>query len=203
MTRSCWSPPPPAPPWRRRTSSSIRPARLKFLKSAPTRAGRRLRACSRPSRSPTRRSTSASPTTAARSWPRRARRDPARSGGGALGLRALAGACSTCFDRTAPFAVTGLIAPPQLARGNRDEIVLIVNGRPVRDTAAHPDPDRGLPPAPGARPVPGRGAAPRAAAARGRRQRAPDQGLGPLPLPRARSRRCSTGRSTTRSGSSR
>jgi DNA mismatch repair protein MutL len=33
-----------------------------------------------------------------------------------------------------PFAVSGLIAPPQLARGNRDEIVLIVNGRPVRDT---------------------------------------------------------------------
>ena len=33
-----------------------------------------------------------------------------------------------------PFAVTGLIAPPQLARGNRDEIVLMVNGRPVRDT---------------------------------------------------------------------
>ncbi|HEX4995594.1 MAG TPA: DNA mismatch repair endonuclease MutL [Methylomirabilota bacterium] len=31
-------------------------------------------------------------------------------------------------------AVSGLIAPPQLARGNRDEIVLIVNGRPVRDT---------------------------------------------------------------------
>jgi DNA mismatch repair protein MutL len=30
--------------------------------------------------------------------------------------------------------VSGLIAPPQLARGNRDEIVLIVNGRPVRDT---------------------------------------------------------------------
>jgi DNA mismatch repair protein MutL len=33
-----------------------------------------------------------------------------------------------------PFAVSGLVAPPQLARGNRDEIVLIVNGRPVRDT---------------------------------------------------------------------
>jgi DNA mismatch repair protein MutL len=32
-----------------------------------------------------------------------------------------------------PLAVSGLIAPPQLSRGNRDEIVLIVNGRPVRD----------------------------------------------------------------------
>jgi DNA mismatch repair protein MutL len=31
-------------------------------------------------------------------------------------------------------AVSGLVAPPQLSRGNRDEIVLIVNGRPVRDT---------------------------------------------------------------------
>jgi DNA mismatch repair protein MutL len=33
-----------------------------------------------------------------------------------------------------PLAVSGLIAPPQLARGSRDEIVLIVNGRPVRDS---------------------------------------------------------------------
>ncbi|HSB43012.1 MAG TPA: DNA mismatch repair endonuclease MutL [Methylomirabilota bacterium] len=33
-----------------------------------------------------------------------------------------------------PLTVSGLIGPPQLARGNRDEIVLIVNGRPVRDT---------------------------------------------------------------------
>jgi DNA mismatch repair protein MutL len=31
--------------------------------------------------------------------------------------------------------VRGLISPPDLARGNRDEIVLIVNGRPVRDPA--------------------------------------------------------------------
>ena len=57
-----------------------------------------------------------------------------------------------------PLTVSGLIAPPQLSRGNRDEIVLIVNGRPVRDTAAHPDPDRGLPAAARPRPVPGRGA---------------------------------------------
>jgi DNA mismatch repair protein MutL len=33
-----------------------------------------------------------------------------------------------------PLAVSGLIGPPQLARGNRDGIVLIVNGRPVRDS---------------------------------------------------------------------
>ncbi|MGH7305268.1 MAG: DNA mismatch repair endonuclease MutL [Candidatus Rokuibacteriota bacterium] len=31
--------------------------------------------------------------------------------------------------------VRGLVSPPDLARGNRDEIVLIVNGRPVRDPA--------------------------------------------------------------------
>jgi DNA mismatch repair protein MutL len=31
--------------------------------------------------------------------------------------------------------VTGLAAPPQRARGNRDKITLIVNGRPVKDTA--------------------------------------------------------------------
>ena len=32
-------------------------------------------------------------------------------------------------------SVRGLISPPDLARGNRDEIVLTVNGRPVRDPA--------------------------------------------------------------------
>jgi len=31
--------------------------------------------------------------------------------------------------------VRGLVSPPDLARGNRDEIVVIVNGRPVRDPA--------------------------------------------------------------------
>ncbi len=30
--------------------------------------------------------------------------------------------------------VSGLVGPPQLARGRRDDITLIVNGRPVRDT---------------------------------------------------------------------
>ena len=36
--------------------------------------------------------------------------------------------------REGEVAVTGLVAPPQLARGNRDGITLLVNGRPVRDT---------------------------------------------------------------------
>jgi DNA mismatch repair protein MutL len=31
--------------------------------------------------------------------------------------------------------IVGLAGPPQLSRGNRDEITLIVNGRPVRDTS--------------------------------------------------------------------
>src|SRR5207247_3084891 len=30
--------------------------------------------------------------------------------------------------------VAGLVSPPALSRGARDEIVIIVNGRPVRDT---------------------------------------------------------------------
>jgi DNA mismatch repair protein MutL len=39
-------------------------------------------------------------------------------------------------DRTqGSVRVEGLVVPPQLARGNRDEMTLIVNGRPVRDTA--------------------------------------------------------------------
>jgi DNA mismatch repair protein MutL len=31
--------------------------------------------------------------------------------------------------------VTGLASPPELTRGNRDDVVLVVNGRPVRDPA--------------------------------------------------------------------
>src|SRR4030095_13756740 len=45
-----------------------------------------------------------------------------------------------------PLAVSGLVAPPQLARGNRDEIVLIVNGRAVRDTQLTQPPLDAYPP---------------------------------------------------------
>jgi DNA mismatch repair protein MutL len=45
-----------------------------------------------------------------------------------------AGRLLDVLRKDGPFAVSGLIAPPQLARGSRDEIALIVNGRPVRDT---------------------------------------------------------------------
>jgi DNA mismatch repair protein MutL len=45
-----------------------------------------------------------------------------------------AGKLVDVLRKDGPLAVSGLIAPPQLARGSRDEIVLIVNGRPVRDT---------------------------------------------------------------------
>jgi DNA mismatch repair protein MutL len=45
-----------------------------------------------------------------------------------------AGKLVDVLRKDGPLAVSGLIGPPQLARGNRDEIVLIVNGRPVRDT---------------------------------------------------------------------
>ena len=44
-----------------------------------------------------------------------------------------AGRLLDVLRKDGPLAVSGLIAPPQLARGSRDEIVLIVNGRPVRD----------------------------------------------------------------------
>jgi len=45
-----------------------------------------------------------------------------------------AGKLLEVLRKDGPLAVSGLVAPPQLARGNRDEIVLVVNGRPVRDT---------------------------------------------------------------------
>ena len=45
----------------------------------------------------------------------------------------LAGKLLPVDRKDGPLRVSGLVAPPQLARGNRDEITLIVNGRPVRD----------------------------------------------------------------------
>jgi DNA mismatch repair protein MutL len=46
----------------------------------------------------------------------------------------LAGKLLDVEGKDAGMQISGLITPPQLARGNRDEITLIVNGRPVRDT---------------------------------------------------------------------
>jgi DNA mismatch repair protein MutL len=46
----------------------------------------------------------------------------------------LAGQMLDVEGTTGGVTVSGLVAPPQSARGNRDGITLIVNGRPVRDT---------------------------------------------------------------------
>jgi DNA mismatch repair protein MutL len=53
---------------------------------------------------------------------------------GALRGFDLAGRMLDVDRREGGVAVGGLIVPPQLARGSRDAIVIIVNGRPVRDT---------------------------------------------------------------------
>jgi DNA mismatch repair protein MutL len=53
--------------------------------------------------------------------------------GALLGFE-LAGRMLEVEHRHGAVAISGLVAPPQLARGNRDEITLVVNGRPVRDT---------------------------------------------------------------------
>ena len=91
--------------------------------------------------------------------------------------------------------VSGLVAPPQLARGNRDEITLIVNGRPVRDTLLTQALIDALPAAAGARSVPGGRAPHRPAEPRSGRQCPSDQGVGALSLAApgpggASSRRC-------------
>ena len=158
------------------------PARLKFLKSAPSEVAAALRlleaiALAHPDVH-FRVSHNGRPVLGGA-----ARRAACATASGALWGFERAGSCSRWSARTARLAVSGLVAPPQLARGNRDEIVLIVNGRPVRDTPLTQTLIEAYRPAPGPRPVPGRGAAPRAAAAGSGRQRPPDQGLGPLPLP--------------------
>ena len=83
--------------------------------------------------------------------------------------------------------VSGLVSPPALARASRDEITLR-GERPARARHA-PDPDapRRLPAAARARPLPGGRAPDRPAAPGGGRERAPDQGVGALPVaaPRA------------------
>jgi len=53
---------------------------------------------------------------------------------GALHGFELAGRMLEVTDGIGQVTVRGLVAPPQLARGSRDGIVLMVNGRPVRDS---------------------------------------------------------------------
>ena len=108
------------------------PARLKFLKSAPSEVAAALRLLEATALAHLevhfRVSHNGRPALGA---PRaRTLRDRI----GALWGFARAGKLLDVLRKDGPLAVSGLIAPPQLARGSRDEIVLIVNGRPVRDT---------------------------------------------------------------------
>jgi DNA mismatch repair protein MutL len=57
-----------------------------------------------------------------------------RDRAGALYGFDLAGKLLAVERRAGVLAVSGLVGAPQHARGNRDEITLVVNGRPVRDT---------------------------------------------------------------------
>ncbi len=108
------------------------PARLKFLKSAPSEVAAALRLLEATALAHLevhfRVSHNGRPVLGA---PRaRTLRDRV----GALWGFERAGKLLDVLRKDGPLAVSGLIAPPQLARGSRDEIVLIVNGRPVRDT---------------------------------------------------------------------
>ena len=108
------------------------PARLKFLKSAPSEVAAALRLLEATALAHLevhfRVSHNGRPALGA---PRaRTLRDRI----GALWGFERAGKLLDVLRKDGPLAVSGLIAPPQLARGSRDEIVLIVNGRPVRDT---------------------------------------------------------------------
>jgi DNA mismatch repair protein MutL len=109
------------------------PARLKFLKSAATELSASLRALTQLALAHPR--THLRVANNGRAVLTAPAATDARARVGALwghdvGERLLA------VDRTEHgVSVRGLISPPDLARGNRDEIVLIVNGRPVRDPA--------------------------------------------------------------------
>ena len=108
------------------------PARLKFLKSAPSEVATALRLLEATALAHLevhfRVSHNGRPALGA---PRaRTLRDRV----GALWGFERAGKLLDVERKDGPLAVSGLIAPPQLARGSRDEIVLIVNGRPVRDS---------------------------------------------------------------------
>ena len=108
------------------------PARLKFLKSAPAEVAAALRLLEATALAHLevhfRVTHNGRPVLSA---PRaRTLRDRV----GALWGFERAGRLLDVLRKDGPLTVSGLIAPPQLARGSRDEIVLIVNGRPVRDT---------------------------------------------------------------------
>ena len=108
------------------------PARLKFLKSAPTELAQVLRlvqaiALAHPGIQ-FRVTHNGKPVLSA------PRADTLRDRVGALLGFELGASMLQVRGALSGVEVSGLVAPPQLSRGNRDAITLIVNGRPVRDT---------------------------------------------------------------------
>jgi DNA mismatch repair protein MutL len=108
------------------------PARLKFLKSVPAEVAAALRLLEATALAHLEVHFRVSHNGRALLGAPRAR--TLRDRVGALWGFERAGRLLDVLRKDGPLAVSGLIAPPQLARGSRDEIVLIVNGRPVRDT---------------------------------------------------------------------
>jgi DNA mismatch repair protein MutL len=108
------------------------PARLKFLKSAPSEVAAALRLLEATALAHLEVHFRVSHN--GRAVLRAPRARTLRDRVGALWGFERAGRLLDVLRKDGPLAVAGLIAPPQLARGSRDEIVLIVNGRPVRDT---------------------------------------------------------------------
>jgi DNA mismatch repair protein MutL len=108
------------------------PARLKFLKSAPAEVAAALRLLEATALAHL--EVHFRVTHNGRAVLSAPRARTLRDRVGALWGFERAGRLLDVLRKDGPLAVSGLIAPPQLARGSRDEIVLIVNGRPVRDT---------------------------------------------------------------------
>jgi DNA mismatch repair protein MutL len=108
------------------------PARLKFLKSAPAEVAAALRLLEATALAHLEVHFRVTHNGRAVLGAPRAR--TLRDRVGALWGFERAGGLLDVLRKDGPLAVSGLIAPPRLARGSRDEIVLIVNGRPVRDT---------------------------------------------------------------------
>ena len=127
-----------------------------------------------------------------------ARRRPAPARRRALGLGDRRAAAGRRPRASTGVAVAGWSSPPDLTRGNRDEIVLIVNGRPVRDPALLQAVLDAYRPAAAARPLP----AGRARARRCRRPTWTSTSIRPRPgcasASPAWSRRCSSPRCARR-----
>ncbi|HEY3064373.1 MAG TPA: DNA mismatch repair endonuclease MutL [Methylomirabilota bacterium] len=110
------------------------PARLKFLKSAPTELAASLRALTHlavahPEVQVRVTSNGRAVLTAPRARDLRERL-------GALWRHEVATRLLAVSRHEHGVTVSGLVSPPDLTRGSRDDIILVVNGRPVRDPGA-------------------------------------------------------------------